>query len=294
MREIGNRIGVHASTVSRELGGNAVPGTGQDLPGRADRAAWERQRRPKPSKLSLDPQLRQEVQAMLDRRYSPEQAAGRLKTRHPGDASRQVSHEMIYQSLYVYPRGELRRELRACLRSGRAVRRPRGRREARGQIIGAVPIGDRPAEVAGRLVPGHHEGDLILGSRASNSAVGTIVERTTGYLPCCTCRTAATPTPSPTPSSADDRTCRPGSPRRSPGTAVKELGPPPARHRRRRPHRLLAPTPTPPGNAAGNENTNGLLRDIPPAKGTDAQPAHRRRPAPACRGFIPAAGNASV
>ncbi len=182
MREIGNRIGVHASTVSRELRRNAVPGTGQYLPGRADRVAWERQRRPKPSKLSLDPQLRQEVQAMLDRRYSPEQAAGRLKTRHPGDASRQVSHETIYQSLYLYPRGELRRELRACLRSGRAARRPRGRREARGQIIGAVPIGDRPAEVAGRLIPGHHEGDLILGSRASNSAVGTIVERTTGYL----------------------------------------------------------------------------------------------------------------
>src|SRR5262245_56082359 len=94
----------------------------------------------------------------------------------------QVSHESIYQSIYVYPRGGLARGLRACLRSGRAVRRRRGRREMRGKIIGAVPIGQRPAEVEGRLVPGHHEGDLIMGSKASNSAVGTIVERTTGYL----------------------------------------------------------------------------------------------------------------
>jgi IS30 family transposase len=93
-----------------------------------------------------------------------------------------VSHETIYQSIYLYPRGELRRELRACLRSGRALRRRRGRRKTRGRIIGAVPIGQRPAEVEGRLVPGHHEGDLIMGSKASNSAVGTIVERVSGYL----------------------------------------------------------------------------------------------------------------
>ncbi len=119
---------------------------------------------------------------MLDRRYSPEQVSGRLKVLCPGEAAMQVSHETIYPSIYVYPRGELKRELRACLRSGRAVRRRRGRRETRGQIIGAVPIGERPAEAEGRLIPGHHEGDLVMGSRASNSAVGTIVERTTGYL----------------------------------------------------------------------------------------------------------------
>ena len=101
---------------------------------------------------------------------------------HPGDPSMQVSHETVYQSIYVYPRGELRRELQACLRSGRALRRARGRREARGTIIGAVPIGQRPPEAEGRLVPGHHEGDLVMGSKASNSAVGTIVERMTGYL----------------------------------------------------------------------------------------------------------------
>jgi len=93
-----------------------------------------------------------------------------------------VSHESIYQSIYLYPRGGLRRELQACLRSGRAVRRRRGRRDMRGKIIDAVPIGQRPPEVEGRLVPGHHEGDLLMGSTASNSAVGTIVERSTGYL----------------------------------------------------------------------------------------------------------------
>jgi IS30 family transposase len=120
---------------------------------------------------------------MLDRRYSPEQIAGRLKVAHPGDPAMQVSHETIYQSIYVYPRGELRRELKACLRTGRAVRRRRGVRP-RGwdRIVDAVPIGNRPAEVEGRLVPGHHEGDLIIGSKGSNSAVGTIVERVTGYL----------------------------------------------------------------------------------------------------------------
>jgi len=100
----------------------------------------------------------------------------------PDDPSMQVSHETIYQSIYVYPRGGLKRELQASLRSGRGARRPRGRRDSRGKIAGAVPIGQRPPEAEGRLVPGHHEGDLVMGSRASNSAVATIVERTTGYL----------------------------------------------------------------------------------------------------------------
>jgi transposase, IS30 family len=182
LRQIAVRMGRAPSTICRELARNADPRTGGYLPERAHRLAWERQRRPKPSRLSRHPVLRAAVQAMLDKRYSPEQASGRLKVLYPGEAAMQVSHETIYQSIYVYPRGELRRELQACLRSGRPVRRPRGRRELRGRIVGAVPIGQRPAEVEGRLVPGHHEGDLIMGSRASNSAVGTIVERTTGYL----------------------------------------------------------------------------------------------------------------
>ena len=182
VRQVAARLGRSPSTVSRELARNGDPRAGGYLPERAHRLAWARQRRPKASKLGRNPALRAAVQGMLDRRYSPEQASGRLKAMHPGDPSMQASHETIYQSIYVYPRGELKRELQACLRSGRALRRPRGRREVRGKIIGAVPIGQRPPEAEGRLVPGHHEGDLVMGSKASNSAVGTIVERATGYL----------------------------------------------------------------------------------------------------------------
>jgi transposase, IS30 family len=182
LRQIAARLGRSPSTVSRELARNAAPRGGGYQPERAHRLAWERQRRPKPSRLSQHPVLRARVQQMLDRRYSPEQISGRLKVLYPDDPAMQVSHETIYQSLYLYPRGELRRELKACLRTGRAVRRRRGRRERRATIVGAVPIGHRPPEVEGRLVPGHHEGDLIMGSKASNSAVGTIVERVTGYL----------------------------------------------------------------------------------------------------------------
>ena len=182
VRQVAARLGRSPSTISRELARNADPRTGAYQPERADRLAWQRQRRPKPSKLARDPVLRARVQQLLDRRYSPEQASGRLKVEHPDDPAMRVSHETIYQGIYVYPRGELRRELQACLRSGRTTRRRRGRREMRGRIVGAVPIGQRPAEAEGRLVPGHHEGDLIMGSRASNSAVGTIVERMTGYL----------------------------------------------------------------------------------------------------------------
>jgi IS30 family transposase len=144
--------------------------------------AWERQRRPKPSKVAADPVLREAVQTLLNQRYSPEQVAGRLRMLHPDNQAMRISPETIYQSLYVYPRGELKRELRASLRRGRLVRKRRGGSDGRGSIVDAVPIGERPAEVEGRLVPGHHEGDLIKGSAASNSAVGTIVERTTGYL----------------------------------------------------------------------------------------------------------------
>jgi IS30 family transposase len=181
-RQAAARMGRHPSTIGRELDRNKDPRTGAYQPERAHRLARERQRRPKPSKLSRNPVLRAGVQQLLKRRYSPEQASGRLTVLHPDDPAMRVSRETIYQSIYVYPRGGLKRELAAHLRSGRGTRQRRGRREMRGKIIGAVPIGARPPEVEGRLVPGHHEGDLVMGSAASNSAVGTIVERTTGYL----------------------------------------------------------------------------------------------------------------
>lgn len=120
---------------------------------------------------------------MLNKRYSPDEISGRLRVLYPDNEQMRISPESIYRSIYIYPRGEMARELKACLRSGRSVRRPRGRRPGRGKsrIIGAVSIAERPEEVAGRQVPGHHEGDLILGAE-SKSAVATIVERTSGYL----------------------------------------------------------------------------------------------------------------
>ena len=182
LRQIGAKMRRCPSTISRELSRNTDQRSGCYQPERAHLLAWQRQRRPKPSKLASHPRLRAQVQRMLDQRYSPDQIAGRLQLLHPDNAAMHISHESIYQSLYVYPRGELARELKASLRSGRSARRRRGRRETRGTISGAVSIHERPEEVESRLVPGHHEGDLIKGSVASNSAVGTIVERTTGYL----------------------------------------------------------------------------------------------------------------
>ena len=180
--EIGRRLNRAPSTISREVERNSNPVTGCYEPVRADRLAWERQRRPKPSKLSTHPELHRQVQRMLKKRCSPEQIAGRLPLLFPHDESMRISHESIYKSIYVYPRGELRTELKATLRGGRNTRKRRGGSETRGRIPDAVPICERPEEVEGRLVPGHHEGDLIKGSIASNSAVGTIVERQTGYL----------------------------------------------------------------------------------------------------------------
>ena len=185
-RQIAVRLGRDPSTICRELARNRDPRTGEYQPERAHTLAWQRQRRPKASKLAQNPALRERVQSMLDERYSPDQIAGRLRLLHPDNEQMQISHESIYLGLFVYPRGELTRELKACLRSGRTRRRPRGARRSGsvqgGNIRDAVSIHERPEEVETRLVPGHHEGDLIKGSTASNSAVGTIVERTTGYL----------------------------------------------------------------------------------------------------------------
>jgi transposase, IS30 family len=183
VRAIGRRLDRPPSTISRELRRNRHPRSGEYLPEYAHTLAWRRQRRPKASKLATHPVLRTTVQEMLDKRWSPDEIAGRLRRDFPDDKTMQISPESIYQSLFVYPRGELTRELKAHLRSGRSRRRPRGQRNnTHDRIKNIVSIHDRPDEVEGRLVPGHHEGDLIKGSLASNSAVGTIVERHSGYL----------------------------------------------------------------------------------------------------------------
>jgi len=267
LRQIGAMMKRDASTISRELRRNRDPRTSRYMPERAHQLARDRQRRPKPSKLSQDPALRGRVQRLLDRRYSPEQVSGRLRVEHPDDPAMRVSHETIYQSIYVYPRGGLKRELKACLRTGRTLRRRRGRREIRGRIIGAVPIGQRPPEAQGRLVPGHHEGDLIMGSKASNSAVGTIVERTTGYLtllPLHAGHDAA---------SVADAIIRQMSalPPWFARTLTWDRGTELARHQRITAQAGIAvyfADPHAPWQRGSNENTNGLLREYLP-KGTD-------------------------
>jgi IS30 family transposase len=217
VREIARRLGRSPSTISRELRRNAATRGGK-LEYRASVAQWKAElmaRRPKTAKLAADERLRRYVQDRLagqvrrpggaavpgpatrawkgrnkphrqDRRWasawSPEQIANRLKVEFPDDESMRISHEAIYQALYVQSRGALKRELVACLRTGRALRVPRARARTRGKgfISDEVMISERPAEAADRAVPGHWEGDLILGT--DRTAIGTLVERTTRFV----------------------------------------------------------------------------------------------------------------
>jgi IS30 family transposase len=178
-RHIARQLGRNVSTVSREVKANGGPAAYRPMA--AHRRAHARARRPKPTKLATNPQLRARVTADLKRLWSPEQIARRLKDEFGDDQAMRVSHETIYKSLYVQGRGELRRELARCLRTGRAQRVPRGRLEKRGRIPDMVAISERPAEVEDRAVPGHWEGDLLMGKNGK-SAIGTLVERHTRFV----------------------------------------------------------------------------------------------------------------
>jgi IS30 family transposase len=215
VREIARRLERSASTISRELRRNAAT-RGGGLDYRAATAQWHAERaarRPKPAKLAVHAALRSYVQDRLAgvvaapggaavpgpavpwkgrrhgrrqhrrwaRAWSPEQIARRLRLDFADDGTMRISHEAIYQALYVQGRGALRRELTACLRTGRALRVPRARSRGRGKsFVGPeILISERPAEAADRAVPGHWEGDLILG--LGSSAIGTLVERTTRF-----------------------------------------------------------------------------------------------------------------
>ena len=180
LRRIGEAIGRSASTVSRELRRNTKPGNEYRATS-AHVLAYERASRPKPAKLHTNPVLRGIVEEDLAKKYSPEQIAGRLRLRFPDQQEMWVSTETIYQSLYVQSRGALNRDLAACLRTGRAVRKPcRKAGQRKNRIPGMINISERPAEVEDRAVPGHWEGDLIIG-KGNLSAIGTLVERNTNY-----------------------------------------------------------------------------------------------------------------
>ncbi|WP_346623922.1 IS30 family transposase [Blastococcus montanus] len=268
--EIARRIGRDRSTISRELRRNRPPGRKPYRAVHAQRAAEARARRPKRRKLEHEP-LRVAVQADLSRKWSPEEIAARLRRRFPDDEAMEASHETIYRALYVQGRGELRRELASCLRTGRAIRKPRKRVDGRAdpdrRIPDKVMISERPAEVADRAVPGHWEGDLILGKN-NRSAIGTLVERSTRF-----CMLLHLPG-------------GPGDPIAVRDQIVATIGTLPAFLRRsltwdqglemrRHTEIILAADlpvyfcdPRSPWQRGTNENTNGLLRQYFP-KGTD-------------------------
>ena len=180
LRAIAARLGRAPSTVSREVRRN---GTRRGYRAVAAQAQAEaRAARPKTARLAGNARLRGWVQARLEERWSPEQVSRMLEREFPGEPEMRVSHEAIYQAIYVQGRGALRRDLAARLRTGRALRKPRRKEgERRGKIPGMVMISERPAEVSDRAVPGHWEGDLIMGARNA-SAIGTLVERSTRFV----------------------------------------------------------------------------------------------------------------
>src|SRR5271155_2091175 len=180
VRAIAGRLGRSPSTVSREVRRNGCRGVYRALA--AQGQAQHRAARPKTARLAANAVLREWVQARLEDRWSPEQISVMLKAEFPDDREMRVSHETIYQSVYVQGRGALRRELAVCLRTGRALRKPRRKEgERRGRIPGMVMISERPAEAEDRAVPGHWEGDLIIGA-GGKSAIGTVVERSARFV----------------------------------------------------------------------------------------------------------------
>jgi transposase, IS30 family len=177
--QIARALGRHRSTIGRELA--RCQSRARYRPTTAQRKADRLARRPKPTRLAVGPRLLAAVEDGLRRRWSPQQISRWLVREYPDDGGMRVSHETIYQSLYVQSRGELRRELTAQLRTRRATRKPHGRADNRGRIRDMVMIAQRPPEVDDRRVPGHWEGDLLQGA-ANRSAVVTLVERQTRYV----------------------------------------------------------------------------------------------------------------
>jgi IS30 family transposase len=264
MRRIADRLGRAPSTVSREVTRNG---------GRAGYRAWRagaatrtRARRPKVAKLARNPRLRAEVERLLGRRWSPQQIAHRLRVEHPDDREMRVAHETIYRSLFIQARGALRRELAACLRAGRARRRAQVPATGAGRMRGMVLLSERPAEVADRAVPGHWEGDLLVG-KGNRSAIATLVERRTRYV-----LLAALPAGRAAPEVRDALAERIGTlPVHLRRSLTWDRGHEMAEHQRFTVDTGVAVyfcDPHSPWQRGTNENTNGLLRQYLP-KGTD-------------------------
>lgn len=186
LRAIAAELGRSPSTISREIRRNRSHVRGDRWayrPHAAQSRADARRPRPKTGKIGQNPELRDYIQQHLGRRWSPEQICQQLRQDFPGRPEMHVTHETIYQALYVQGRGELRRELTRALRTGRAMRRPRRQAQQRQPRMAQpmVMISERPAEAADRAIPGHWEGDLIIGKN-NGSAIGTLVERSTRYV----------------------------------------------------------------------------------------------------------------
>jgi IS30 family transposase/predicted RNA-binding protein YlqC (UPF0109 family) len=265
LRMVATRLGRAPSTISRELARNG--GRHRYRAHHADRAALRRGRRPKPSKLAENPELRAVVEEKLKDWWSPQQVVLWLKRTYPDNQEMQVSHETIYLSLFVQGKGALRRELTECLRTGRAYRRPKVKRapSGKGQIVDPVMISERPAEVEDRAVPGHWEGDLLMGKR--QTAIGTLVERHTRYV-------MLFPLPGGNTAEAV-RTQLAATVQRLPGHLWQSLtwdqGKEMAQHAQFSIDtgvQVFFCDPKSPWQRRSNENTNGLLRQYFP-KGTD-------------------------
>ncbi len=260
-REIARTLGRSPTTIAREI----------DRCGRrryrahaAEREASRRARRPRPTKLELCPQLRRLISERLRADHSPEQISGWLKIQYPDNEAMRVSHETIYRALYVQARGTLKRELTRHLRRGRSRRYARSqssKRQGQGKLTGMVMISERPPEVADRAVPGHWEGDLLIGTRTN--AIVTLVERQTRY-----CQLVALPEGSGAVEVADalkaSITTLPAQLRRS---LTWDQGSEMAEHRRFAVEsgvEVYFCDPRSPWQRGSNENTNGLLRQYFP------------------------------
>lgn len=265
-RQIARTLGRSHTTVVREI--DRCGGRRRYRAHAADREARRRSRRPRPTKLELCPELRRVVEGHLEEDHSPQQIAGWLRLAYPDNEAMQVSHETIYRALYIQARGGLKRELTRHLRRGRSRRYARSqssKRSGQGKLTEMVMISARPPEVEDRAVPGHWEGDLLMGNRTSPAAIATLVERSTRY-----CQLVALPEGTEADRVADalakSITTLPAQLRRS---LTWDQGHEMAEHRRFSVEsgvEVYFCDPRSPWQRGSNENTNGLLRQYFPRR----------------------------